>query len=90
LTVAANSFRFTQGQPVEFHSTPLVTRTFCSNCGTSLTYRLSDRDSEIDVTLATVDQADRFEPIDHTHMADALAWDHPADGRAQHAGARPQ
>jgi hypothetical protein len=89
LTVAAESFQFVAGHPAEFHSSPAVTRTFCSHCGTPLTYRHSERQSEIDVTLASVDQGAVFEPIDHIYMADALPWDRPNDGLAQYVGTRP-
>jgi hypothetical protein len=39
LQVSSEQFAFTAGQPVEFQSSPPVTRSFCGRCGTPLTYR---------------------------------------------------
>ena len=46
VTVPSASFRFTRGRPVEFHSTPSVTRTFCGTCGTPLSYQHAERAAE--------------------------------------------
>jgi hypothetical protein len=88
LTVSADSFRFVTAQPAEFHSSAPVTRSFCARCGSPLTYRHQDRPLEIDVTLATVDRAAAYAPMDHIYMADALPWDRPADGWPQYRGRR--
>ena len=81
---------------VEFHgdalrvhpSSPGVERRFCGVCGTPLAYSSERRPAEIDVTLGSLDEADRVRPVDHIWMADAPAWDHPSDGLPQHAGLR--
>ena len=86
LTVAASSLVYTHGEPAEFSSSARAWRSFCRNCGTPLTYRNEDRAAEIDITLATLDQAANFAPADHIWMADALAWDRPGDGLRQFPG----
>jgi hypothetical protein len=88
LTVAAATFRFTRGSPVEFHSSAPVTRTFCSHCGTPLTYRRDDRPLEVDITLCTLDDPKAHAPADHIYIADALPWDQPGDGLVRHRGTR--
>ncbi len=87
-TVAAETFRFTQGSPAAFHSSAPVTRTFCSHCGTPLTYRHDDRPLEVDITLCTLDDPTAHAPGDHIFMADALPWDQPRDGLPRYQGTR--
>jgi len=88
VTFAADTLVFTGSQPVEFSSSPGVTRSFCGKCGTPLTYRREGRSIEIDVMLATLDRAAELAPADHIYMADALPWDRPGDGLPQHLGTR--
>ena len=90
LTVSEAQFRFTALAPLEFQSSPSVRRTFCGRCGTPLTYRRDGRAGEVDVTLATLDDASHQAPIDHIWMADALAWDQPRDGLPQWRQTRGQ
>jgi len=40
----------------EFRSSPPCLRGFCSNCGSSLTWRNVDKEEEIDVFLGTLDE----------------------------------
>ena len=83
LTVSEPQFRFTAAAPLELISSSAVRRTFCGRCGTPLTYRHAGRAGEVDVTLATLDEASSAAPIDHVWMEDALAWDQPRDGLPQ-------
>ena len=57
----ADQFQFTQGEPTRFESSPGVTRTFCPQCGTSLTYHYKDR-SQVDLATATLDDRKAFPP----------------------------
>jgi len=57
----ARSFQFTQGEPTRFESSPGVFRTFCSRCGTSLTYHYKDG-SQVDVATAALDDRKAFPP----------------------------
>lgn len=84
VTVPADSFGYSGDIPVEFASSPGVRRTFCGRCGTPLTYRRAGRPGEIDITVATLDRAAAFAPLDHIWMEDALPWDRPGDGLPQH------
>lgn len=88
LTVQAAALHFA-GTPVrEYGSSPGVWRGFCAACGTPLTYRNAARPGEVDVTVCSLDDAASVAPVDHIWMQDALAWDRPGDGLAQHAGLR--
>jgi hypothetical protein len=84
-TFARGSFRVTRGSLAEFRSSPRVTRGFCARCGTSLTYHNEARAAEIDVTLASLDQAAQFAPQMHVWVADKLPWVAIGDTAPQYA-----
>jgi hypothetical protein len=68
----ADAFAFTEGQPRIFRSSEGVERTFCGDCGSTLTYRSSP--DSIDVTLATLDDPERLPPTKETWCEDRLSW----------------
>jgi len=70
-----SDFAFVGGQPAGFRSSPPVTRTFCSRCGTPLTYQRQSSPDTIDVTTATLDRADEFAPTKEIWVAEKLAWE---------------
>lgn len=82
-TFAARNFAIVRGQPAQYRSSPTVTRGFCAECGTSLTYRRDDRSEEIDVTLSSLDDPAALVPEVHICVEDKLPWVTVADGRAQ-------
>jgi hypothetical protein len=82
--VATGDFEFTAGAPVEYRSSPLVTRTFCGACGSPLTYRHGDWPEIVDVAIGSLDSPGDFPPVDHIWMSDAVTWDRPADGLTQY------
>jgi len=79
-------FRVAQGALASLRSSEKVARGFCAACGTSLTYAHDDRPGEIDIALATLDEAGAIAPEYHLWMADALPWDRPGDGLPQYRG----
>jgi hypothetical protein len=84
-TFDRNAFRVTRGTLAEFRSSAPVTRGFCAACGSCLTYRHEARPGEIDVTLATLDEAARLAPQMHVWVADKLSWVRIEDGLPQFA-----
>src|ERR1700676_1606109 len=54
-TFAAANLAIVRGRLALYRSSPKVTRGFCADCGTSLTYRHDERGGEIDLTLSTLD-----------------------------------
>jgi len=89
VTVRPQDVEWLTGTPREFGSSPGVWRGFCATCGTPLTYRSERRPEEFDVTLASLDDPGAMPPADHIWMADAVAWDRPADGLPQFPAGRP-
>ena len=85
-TFAREAVRITHGRLSEYRSSPQVWRGFCSRCGPSLSYRHEARAAEIDVTLATLDEATQLPPTMHVWVADKLPWVTMEDGLPQFPG----
>ncbi|WP_244936498.1 GFA family protein [Methylobacterium currus] len=73
LTVRRDSCRVT-ADPAWFRSSPRAERAFCPSCGTPLAYRADDLPDEIDLTLASLDDPERFPPRDHVWVSRRLSW----------------
>ena len=82
-TFDRHSFRVTRGTLAEFRSSEPVRRGYCPGCGSCLTYRHATRPAEIDVTLATLDEAAQLAPQMHVWVADKLPWVRIEDGLPQ-------
>jgi hypothetical protein len=80
LTFPLEEFSFVSGDPPEYRSSPGVSRTFCDNCGTSLTYGQDEEPDSIDVTTASLDFPDEFPPTRHIWLEDKVAWEGVNDG----------
>ena len=86
-TVKRTDLDFVQEQPRFFASSPGVIRSFCTNCGTSLTYRRQALE-EVDVTICSLDDPNLLPPNDHTHTNGRLGWVRLNDHLPQHKGKR--
>ncbi|MEM9768108.1 MAG: GFA family protein [Cyanobacteria bacterium P01_D01_bin.71] len=73
-SVPKSSFRFILGVPARFHSTAKGARTFCSRCGTPLTFEHADFPDELDITTGSLDNPNLLPPKDHTHTSSKLSW----------------
>jgi len=74
-----SDFAITRGEPVEFRSSPHVIRTFCSRCGSPLTY-FNERDPDsIDIMTCSLDDPNALPPTFSVWVSQKLAWDKPAD-----------
>ena len=89
-SVPRSSFRFTQGTPVRFRSTPECTRSFCARCGTQLTFENDEFVNELDLTICSLDDPEQLPPDDHTFVRSKLAWIQLDDGLPEHRAARPE
>lgn len=76
-------FSFVSDAPTVHRSSPEVSRTFCGECGTSLTYQHDESPDTIDITAASLDFPDEFPPTHHVWMEDKLMWESVSDGLAQ-------
>ena len=88
LTVRTSDLVLSGAAAREYASSPGVVRTFCSICGTPLSYRNARRPGETDITVCSLDDPSAVPPLDHIWMQDAPGWDVPADGLPRHPQGR--
>lgn len=88
-TFPAAGFTVTNGMPAELHATTRAVRTFCSACGTALTFRETARPRSLDVTVGSLDVPDDIVPREHIWTADRLRWLHLDDDLPHHPGESP-
>ena len=72
-------FTYAAGAPGTYASSPGVTRSFCRDCGTPLTYRAERFPGEVHVYICTLDRPQDFVPQSHVHVGEQLPWLHFAD-----------
>jgi hypothetical protein len=73
-------FRLIRGTPKSFSKTRGVVRSFCSNCGTSISH-VDDRiQNELYVALGFLEYPERFRPEAHAYWREKLSWIDFADG----------
>ena len=85
MSVSRTSFRLLQGTLREYASSDGVVRGFCGRCGCSVSYTHRKYPDEIDITLATLDDANAILPTAHIWMSYAMSWDRPCVGLPQYA-----
>lgn len=74
-----DTYEVTKGAPVRFDSSAGVTRGFCGDCGSPLTYEAERYPGEVYVTVGTLDTPDDFPPTAHVHDEERVPWLHMAD-----------
>lgn len=75
-----------EGTPKSRHSSPQVTRTFCAECGTPISYAHEELAGEIYIHAGLFDEADQLVPDRHAYVTSKLFWIHLEDGLARHDG----
>ncbi len=78
-TVRREQLAWTAGRPKRFASSPGVTREFCGDCGTDLTYANEKAANTIDITIGSLDCAAGHPADHHVWTADRLPWLHLDD-----------
>src|SRR5918997_4837740 len=80
LTFPSRYFSVISGEPARYRSSAEVSRTFCSRCGTTLTYRHDGDPDLVDVTASSLDDPEEFAPTHHVWLEDGISWDRANDG----------
>lgn len=83
-TIDRTRFDITHGTLKVITKSTRVTRGFCDQCGTSLTYLHDNRPGELDICLATIDEPGLVRPDYHIWVADKLPWISIDDGLPQY------
>ena len=91
--VRVEDLHFDGQSPTEFESSAGVFRGFCARCGTSLSWRRTDRSATVDLTTASLDAPDAFAPTKEIWVDHRLAWEAPNPSLPQYlrssVGAEP-
>jgi hypothetical protein len=82
-TFPASGLRLARGQLAQYRSSEPVVRGFCATCGTAITYAHRARPGEVDVALATLDDASSLAPECHIWVSHKLPWVDLGDGLPQ-------
>lgn len=71
---AASAFTLTRGYPKSYHSSPEVTRSFCRDCGSPLTWRHMGKPDRLDVMICSLDDPDALAPTYRVWTSHKPAW----------------
>ena len=74
VSFARDGFALTSGTIAEYRSSPGVRRGHCAACGTTITYWSDKRPGEIDIAVASLDDATGIEPSAHIWVEDKPQW----------------
>jgi len=94
ISVPRGAFRFKQGEPRYFSSSPGVRRGFCATCGSPLTWEGGRIPDEIHLYAAALADPSRVKPQRHVYVDAQLPWletidDLPRFARTGRGGAQP-
>jgi hypothetical protein len=87
-SVESGAFQITRGEPMRYRSSPAAVRSFCTRCGTQLTFQRDDTLGEVDITVCSLDDPELLTPEDHTYTRSRLRWVVFSDGLPEHLTAR--
>jgi len=82
--VERTRFRYTQGEPAGYKSSPHVMRTHCGRCGSPMTY-VTEKNNQVDIYIGTLDDPVAVAPAYHVHAAEQLPWFEIADASPRYA-----
>lgn len=73
-----------QGQCKQFESSAGVSRGFCEQCGTPISYMAERWPNEIHLYVGTLDEPERFPPRFHVYCEEQLSWFNTTDTLVRH------
>lgn len=74
ITVTRSGFDYEGGNPKRYRTDTGAWRTFCNDCGTSLTYERDTRPEEIDITTGSLDHPEDFPPTKDFFAEERVPW----------------
>jgi len=84
LGVRDGAWLWTGQKPGQYASSPGVTRSFCTTCGTPLTFASTRWPNETHFLAATLDDPADYHPTAHVFAREALDWAAGHDGLPRH------
>ena len=81
--------RWTSGERSIYESSPSRFRTFCRDCGTSLTWETEVKGNDwLAIHISTFDNPENFPPTEHVFYSHAIPWFDVNDNLPRHEGAK--
>ena len=74
LVVPKQAFAYIRGRPKNLISSPLGSRDFCADCGTPLLFRSIERTENLDITIGSLDEPEKYIPTVAVHEDSKLCW----------------
>jgi hypothetical protein len=74
ISVPLDAFTWSRGEPAQYVSSPTCTRYFCGQCGAHLALFSSLSAQTLDVTVATLEQAEKAPADRHIWTDSRLPW----------------
>lgn len=74
ITVREENLHYAGEPPKRFRTDTGAWRTFCAECGTSLTYEHDERPGEVDITTGSLDHPEDFAPNRDVFADERLPW----------------
>ena len=74
-----SDFALVTGEPSRFLSSEGVGRSFCGQCGTTLTYDNARFPDDIYIAIGSLDAPESMPPERHIHVGERLSWLELAD-----------
>ena len=71
---AKSNFRYINGKPEGYNSSPGITRSFCGRCGTPISYEGDWCPDEVHLYISTFDEPENFPPQVHVYTSEAIPW----------------
>ncbi len=71
-----DTYEVIKGTPVRFDSSPGVTRGFCGDCGSPMTFESARWAGEVHIAVGTFDEPGDFPPQAHVYTQERLPWLH--------------
>ncbi len=72
--VRVDQFRYLQGEPAVYESSPGVKRYFCARCGSPMAYAGSRWPGEVHLFHGTLSNPSQWPPTGHAHIGEQLPW----------------
>ena len=84
----SDQVRFVTGERKVYESSPSVYRTFCPDCGSTLTWEGNwpGMGSLIEIHIGAFDKPELFRPVSHMMYAERVSWFDVADELPRYAG----
>ena len=79
---------WTRGEPKEYRSSEKIRRGFCSDCGTSLTYRHLEYADYLTVSVSSLDNPNLVVPRYHIYTSQKVEWHRVDDSLPKYADSR--